>query len=363
MSKKSKRKANLKASILVLLLLAILLMASTYAWFTSNTQVTISTLNVNVEAKNGLQISADGTNWKTILETADIDPTTVAATYPGNTNQIPTIMEPVSSAGNVNTADGTLNMFYGMAEADETSGKWELTATKETDAKGTVGKVIKIEEKKKKIISQIIEGTNKNVIEIPVEEKEPEEISIEKIYKEIYKEPKDAYYTTEPFTIYPHEDGVDFAITMEEAKKLLEEEKQEYEIPLKYTSPEKTTHDIGTEAFLDLISRFSTKYDVTLRNRTTNLELASNKINGYVLLPGEEFSYNKVVGERTIAAGYKEAAMYSGGEVVDGLGGGICQISSTLYNVVVKANLEVTQRSNHQFVTSYVDAGKDATVV
>lgn len=229
--------------------------------------------------------------------------------------------------------------------------------------KATVGKVIKIEELKKKIISQIIEGTNKNVIEIPVEEKEPEEISIEKIYKEIYKEPKDAYYTTEPFTIYPHEDGVDFAITMEEAKKLLEEEKQEYEIPLKYTSPEKTTHDIGTEAFPDLISRFSTKYDVTLRNRTTNLELASNKINGYVLLPGEEFSYNKVVGERTIAAGYKEAAMYSGGEVVDGLGGGICQISSTLYNVVVKANLEVTQRSNHQFVTSYVDAGKDATVV
>ena len=229
--------------------------------------------------------------------------------------------------------------------------------------KGTVGKVIKIEELKKKIISQIIEGTNKNVIEIPVEEKEPEEISIEKIYKEIYKEPKDAYYTTEPFTIYPHEDGVDFAITMEEAKKLLEEEKQEYEIPLKYTTPKKTTHDIGTEAFPDLISRFSTKYDVTLRNRTTNLELASNKINGYVLLPGEEFSYNKVVGERTIAAGYKEAAMYSGGEVVDGLGGGICQISSTLYNVVVKANLEVTQRSNHQFVTSYVDAGKDATVV
>ena len=142
MSKKSKRKANLKASILVLLLLAILLMASTYAWFTSNTQVTISTLNVNVEAKNGLQISADGTNWKTILETADIDPTTVSATYTGNTNQIPTIMEPVSSAGNVNTADGTLNMFYGMVEADETSGKWELTATKETDAKGTVGKYI-----------------------------------------------------------------------------------------------------------------------------------------------------------------------------------------------------------------------------
>ena len=80
-------------------------------------------------------------------------------------------------------------------------------------------------------------------------------------------------------------------------------------------------------------------------------------------MPGEEFSYNKVVGERTIAAGYKEAAIYSGGQVVDGLGGGICQISSTLYNVVVQANLDVTERSNHQFITSYVGAGKDATVV
>ena len=229
--------------------------------------------------------------------------------------------------------------------------------------KGIAGKIIKIEELKKLIINKIIDGRNKSAIEIPTEDKEPEKIDIDKIHQEIYKEPKDAYYTTQPFTIYPHEDGVDFAISVEEARTILKEDKSEYEIPLKYTTPAKTTRDIGTEAFPDLLSSFSTKYDITLKNRTTNLELASNKINGYVLLPGEEFSYNKVVGERTIAAGYKEAAMYSGGEVVDGLGGGICQISSTLYNVVVKANLDITKRSNHQFVTSYVDAGKDATVV
>ena len=80
-------------------------------------------------------------------------------------------------------------------------------------------------------------------------------------------------------------------------------------------------------------------------------------------MPGEEFSYNKVVGERTIAAGYKMAATFSGGKVVDGLGGGICQISSTLYDAVVMANLDVTVRRNHQFVTSYLPGGKDATVV
>lgn len=140
MSKKSKRKANLKLSLLILLLMAVLLMSSTYAWFTSNLQVTIGTLDVNVEAKNGLQISADGTNWKTILDVADLMPDTLDATYATNTNQIPTIMEPVSSAGNV--VDGKLNMFYGTVTSDETSGKWELTATKETDTKGTDGKYI-----------------------------------------------------------------------------------------------------------------------------------------------------------------------------------------------------------------------------
>ena len=82
-----------------------------------------------------------------------------------------------------------------------------------------------------------------------------------------------------------------------------------------------------------------------------------------MLLPGEEFSYNKTLGERTVAAGYKMAATFSGGKVVDGIGGGICQISSTLYDAVVMANLDVTVRRNHQFVTSYVPAGHDATVV
>ena len=97
-------------------------------------------------------------------------------------------------------------------------------------------------------------------------------------------------------------------------------------------------------------------------SRSTNLQLAVDKINGTIIAPGKEFSYNKIVGERTIAAGYKEAKVYSNGQVVDGIGGGICQISSTLYDAVVFANLDVTERYNHQFLTSYVSAGRDATV-
>ena len=205
------------------------------------------------------------------------------------------------------------------------------------------------------------ESEDEQNIDVPVINAIPEKINVEKIHEEVYKEVKNAYYTKEPFTIYPEEEGIDFDV--EAAKVLVQEEKDEYEIPLIITKPTKTVNEIGTEAFPDLLATFSTKYQASNVNRTTNLKLAAKKVNGTVLLPNQEFSYNKKLGERTVAAGYKEAATFSNGKVVDGLGGGICQISSTLYDAVVMANLNVTVRRNHQFVTSYVPAGKDATVV
>lgn len=200
-------------------------------------------------------------------------------------------------------------------------------------------------------------------IELVTVAKEPDAIDIDKIHNEIYKEPVNAYYTTNPYVVYPHENGVDFNISVDEANAMLNEVKDEYEIPLKYTAPSVTTNMIGTEAFPDLLAKFSTNYNARDTDRTTNLRLAAEKINGTVLMPVETFSYNTVVGERTIAAGYKEAAMYQNGEVVDGLGGGICQISTTLYNAVLYSNLEIVERRNHQFVPSYASAGRDATVV
>lgn len=222
---------------------------------------------------------------------------------------------------------------------------------------------LKVEEDKlKQEIYEIVkEGIEAQAIEIPLITAEPDEIDLDKIHQEVYKQVQDAYYTKEPFTIYPEVDGIDF--DKDNAKTLIAEPKENYEIPLIITKPSKTTREIGTEAFPDLLATFSTKYLASNVNRTTNLRLAANKINGTVILPGKEFSYNKTVGERTIAAGFKEAAVYNAGRVENGLGGGICQISTTLYDAVVMANLDVTVRRNHQFVTSYVGGGKDATVV
>lgn len=238
--------------------------------------------------------------------------------------------------------------------------------------KGTDGIAVKKEELKETILQEIF---NRNIdeikaegykqeLKIPVEEAKASKIDIDKIYAEIYTEPKDAYFEPDPYKIYPDVDGVDLAVSVDEAKKIIEsEDKEEYELDLNITKAQKTIHDLGKEAFPYLVSSFSTRYDASNVNRSTNLKIAAGKINGKVLMPGEEFSYNKVVGKRTVEEGYRDAKIFADGGVVDGLAGGICQISSTLYNAVLLANLEVTERKNHTYTTSYVPAGRDATVV
>ena len=97
-------------------------------------------------------------------------------------------------------------------------------------------------------------------------------------------------------------------------------------------------------------------------NRNNNIQLASQAINGTVLMPGEVFSFNKTTGQRTIDKGYQEAGAIAGGQSIEEVGGGICQVSSTLYNAVVRANLAVVSRSPHAWPSTYVNRGEDATV-
>lgn len=196
-------------------------------------------------------------------------------------------------------------------------------------------------------------------IEIPVYIEEPDAIDITKIHKEIYVEMANAYYTTEPFEIHNEVKGVNFDVSLLNQMIMSDPEKEEYIIDLIYTEPEIKVGDL--DLYNDTLGKCSTAY-VNNPNRTTNLRLAASKIDGMILMPGESFSYNDVVGERTVSAGYKNAAIYINGEVEDGLAGGICQISSTLYDAVVYSNLEVTERHNHARVPSYLGAGKDATV-
>ena len=229
---------------------------------------------------------------------------------------------------------------------------------------GKIGAGIYYEDLKKEIVLNLKNMRYSDIIiDIPTYEKYPDAIDLLAIHENVYTEPKNAYFTTEPYAVYPEVTGVDFDIN--KVQNTIDENplQEEYIVKLDYYTPEVTTDDLGMEAFPDLLATYSTRYDASNTNRTTNLRLASNKINGTVIMPGEVFSYNKVVGKRTIAAGYKNAEIFSEGQVVDGLGGGICQVSSTLYNAALYADMTMTSRTNHMFVPSYVKAGRDATVV
>jgi len=228
--------------------------------------------------------------------------------------------------------------------------------------KGTSGIELLQDKTKNLILLNIDSLSNSNSIDLPIQNVKPNAVDIEQIHQEIYSEPQNAYIIKEPFELNVGSSGTDFAITLDEAKNLLNEEKDEYIIPLKITPPEVGVEDLGNDIFTHNLGTFTSTYKESNVNRSTNVKIASKKINNVILLPGEEFSYNKIVGERTFANGFKEASVYTSSGVVNGLGGGICQVSSTLYNAVLRANLEIVERRNHRYAVPYVPLGTDATV-
>ena len=130
--------------------------------------------------------------------------------------------------------------------------------------------------------------------------------------------------------------------------------------------PEKAIDtSLSENFFLDELSSYTTLIPITDENefnRSVNIALVSDKIDGVILYPGEIFSYNDVVGRRTAAKGYKTAHVFVNGKIIDGIGGGICQVSSTMYNASLNINLEIIERHYHQFTVDYVPLGQDAAV-
>ena len=110
------------------------------------------------------------------------------------------------------------------------------------------------------------------------------------------------------------------------------------------------------------LAEYTTYYDVSNSTRTVNIQNALEKLDNLAIPDGSTFSFNQVVGKRTVLAGYEEAKIVQGDEFVDGLGGGICQVSSTIFQAVLRANLEIKVRACHSLEISYVPLGGDATV-
>ena len=187
-------------------------------------------------------------------------------------------------------------------------------------------------------------------------------IDIDKIAEDVTGSPVNATVSKEDGkTIIPGKSGVQFDV--EKAKEIIGDGSQaSYSIPVTITQPTITEAVLRERLFRDTLARTATNLNEGNAPRTNNVRLAAKAINGTILNPGDVFSYNTVVGERTQARGYQEAHAYSGGKIIDEFGGGVCQPSSTLYMAVLRADLEVVERHNHSFTVSYTPLGEDATV-
>lgn len=187
-------------------------------------------------------------------------------------------------------------------------------------------------------------------------------VDIQGIHDSIYREVKNAVYDPSTGAATQSSSGVDFNV--EEATALVNGANigDVIKVPIIVTEPTVTTEALNAKLFANQLGAKSSSFASSSSNRVNNIVLAAQKINGKVLNPGESFSYNGTVGQRTAAAGFKEAGAYLEGKVVQEIGGGICQVSSTLYNAALLANLKITSRTNHYFPVSYLPDGLDATV-
>lgn len=148
----------------------------------------------------------------------------------------------------------------------------------------------------------------------------------------------------------------------ENIKKAIEEKnfKASLAVTTKITKPEIATKEQVKDMY-KVIGTFTTN-TTSNKDRNTNIDLASRAIDGVILAPGEEFSFNNTTGNRTLEKGYRPAGAYLNGKLVEEPGGGVCQVSSTLYNAVIFAGIETTERHAHSFEPNYVNPGEDAMV-
>lgn len=227
---------------------------------------------------------------------------------------------------------------------------------------GTAGTVTDEAALTRQILDALEAGDYGSKITCPTAAGILEPTDIEQIYQEIHSEPVNA--SLDPnngYQITESARGVDF--DREAAQKALNEasEGSTVSIALAYTEPEITTQDLKDNLFKDRLATHTTGAGGSA-NRIINIQLAAAKCNGVILLPGEEFSFNQTVGEQTAETGFQKANATQGEKVIQAYGGGICQVSTTLFIPALYAGLDIPERWCHTYVSSYADPGMDAAV-
>ncbi len=215
----------------------------------------------------------------------------------------------------------------------------------------------------KTLYADLLDAYNANTFSVTIELQtvQPEAIDLQAVFKEYCVEPVDAVLDEKTYTATPEVYGYGFDIAAVQKQLDAAKPGQTVTVTLDYLEPRVTVESLTKDLFRDQLASYEA-YQYSSDDRSTNLRLACAAINGTILKPGDIFSFNEVVGERTEAKGYRGAGSYENGRTVTTIGGGICQVSSSLYYCTLIADLEIIERSCHQFPSDYVPLGMDATV-
>ncbi|RGG87826.1 hypothetical protein DWW76_01975 [Coprobacillus sp. AF17-11AC] len=238
---------------------------------------------------------------------------------------------------------------------------YKVEKTKVIFTKGKSGEAVKQKDVYNTIQTALNEYDFNKTLKIKPSSVSEDESVMKTIYKTLSKEGKNATLDKDnDYKIVKEEYGAKY--NLDDSIKAFNKAKEgnNFEVKAKAIIPSITKEDLEKNLFKDVLGEYTTSVSGSSVRRN-NVRLAGEKCN-VILLPGEEFSYNKTVGKRTKENGFGEAGAYLNGETVQEVGGGVCQTSSTLYNAVVLSNLEVTERTNHTYISSYVPIGRDATV-
>lgn len=223
---------------------------------------------------------------------------------------------------------------------------------------GAPGAALDVEKAKAAILSAFQEG--KTALSLPLDAVKPEVLSAKLLNAQVYVAPvgvgRDENGRATPPVV-----GVSIDVSAAQSALDAAAPGEAVSIPLVRVQPDYAQAGEDGLLYQDLLSQYSSEIGGT-SGRVTNVTLAASKCNGVVLLPGDVFDFNQTVGRRTSEAGYQPAPAYVGGDTVNSIGGGICQVSSSLYYCTVYANLEIVSRINHGYVVTYMPDGLDATV-
>lgn len=259
--------------------------------------------------------------------------------------------------------DAILYEFGKQINGELTENSVQISEDKAVITPGTAGQGADVSKERDEVINALAGG--KEEINLHIEKQKPQEFNADSLIQAVHRDAQNAQYALEngKAVVKPHIVGVD--ADPKQAKEAAQKVNggSQAEIAITRSMPEITEDMLKSKLYTGTLASYSTRYNKGVVNRSKNVELAASRINGTVLLPGDVFSYNGVVGARTYENGFKNAPVYENGKSVDGIGGGVCQVSTTLYSAVLYADLEIVKRQNHSLTVSYVPLGQDATVV